>query len=96
MFELKPAETFRRRRMQKDGATGMTEGLTAYDPAGDLGSGEGIAVFMAEAFRTNDAAYISNALGVVARAKGMARSPARPGCRESSSTVLSVRGETPR
>ena len=27
---------------------------------------------MAEAFETNDAAYISHALGVVARAKGMA------------------------
>ena len=46
--------------------------LTAYDPAEDLGSDEAIAIFMAEAFETNDAAYISHALGVVARAKGMA------------------------
>jgi probable addiction module antidote protein len=48
------------------------QNLTTYDPAEDLGSDEEIAVFMAEAFATNDAAYISHALGVVARAKGMA------------------------
>jgi probable addiction module antidote protein len=47
--------------------------LTPYDPAEDLGSDEAVAVFMAEAFETNDAAYISHALGVVARAKGMAQ-----------------------
>jgi len=49
----------------------MVEKLTAYDPSEDLGSDEAIAIFMAEAFETNDAAYISHALGVVARAKGM-------------------------
>ncbi len=49
------------------------EKLTNYDPAEDLGSDEAIATFMAEAFLTNDAAYISHALGVVARAKGMAQ-----------------------
>jgi len=47
--------------------------LTNYDPAEDLGSNEAIALFMAEAFQTNDVAYISHALGVVARAKGMAQ-----------------------
>jgi len=46
--------------------------LTDYDPAEDLGSDEAIAIFMAEAFATEDVAYISHALGVVARAKGMA------------------------
>ncbi len=51
----------------------MAEKLTTYDPAEDLGSDESIAIFMAEAFRTNDAGYISHALGVVARAKGMAQ-----------------------
>ncbi len=30
------------------------EKLTNYDPAGDLGSDEAIAIFMAEAFLTND------------------------------------------
>ncbi|MFP5235450.1 MAG: addiction module antidote protein [Acidobacteriota bacterium] len=47
--------------------------LTNYDPAEDLGSDEAIAAFMAEAFQTHDVAYISHALGVVARAKGMAQ-----------------------
>jgi probable addiction module antidote protein len=51
----------------------MAEKLTTYDPAEDLGSDEAIAVFMAEAFQTNDVGYISHALGVVARAKGMAQ-----------------------
>ena len=51
----------------------MKEMLTNYDPAEDLGSDEAIAAFMVEAFQTNDAGYISHALGVVARAKGMAQ-----------------------
>ena len=51
----------------------MAERLTTYDPAEDLGSDEAIAIFMAEAFQTNDAGYIAHALGVVARAKGMAQ-----------------------
>jgi len=59
--------------LQKSGAKRVTEKFTVYDPAEDLGSDEAIAVFMAEAFGTNDAAYISHALGVVARAKGMAQ-----------------------
>lgn len=50
-----------------------TEKFTTYDPAEDLGSDEAIAIFMAEAFETQDAGYISHALGVVARAKGMAQ-----------------------
>ena len=50
----------------------MTTKLTAYDPAEDLTSEEAIATFMAEAFQTEDVAYIAHALGVVARAKGMA------------------------
>ena len=51
----------------------MPEKLTTYDPAEDLASEESIALFMAEAFQTSDAAYIAHALGVVARAKGMAQ-----------------------
>lgn len=51
----------------------MAEKLTTHDPAEDLNSDEAIAIFMAEAFQTNDAGYIAHALGVVARAKGMAR-----------------------
>ena len=50
----------------------MAKKLTTYDPAEDLTSDEAIAIFMAEAFQTNDVSYIAHALGVVARAKGMA------------------------
>lgn len=51
----------------------MTEKLTTYDPAEDLVSDEAMATFMAEAFATSDAAYIAHALGLVARARGMAQ-----------------------
>lgn len=51
----------------------MTDKLTTYDPAEDLTSDEAIATFMAGAFETNDAGFISHALGIVARAKGMAQ-----------------------
>jgi probable addiction module antidote protein len=51
----------------------MAQKLTSYDPAEDLGSDEAIAVFIAEALETGDAAYVSHALGVIARAKGMAQ-----------------------
>lgn len=56
-----------------NGANQMAEKLTTYDPAEDLTTDEAIALFMGEAFQTNDAAYIAHALGVVARAKGMAQ-----------------------
>ena len=51
----------------------MTEKLTTYDPAEDLATDDAVALFMAQAFETNDASYIAHALGVVARAKGMAQ-----------------------
>jgi len=57
----------------------MTEMLTTFDPAEDLTSDEAIATFMAEAFETNDAGYIAHALGVVARAKGMAQIASQTG-----------------
>src|SRR5665811_445577 len=53
--------------------------LTNFDPAADLTSDKAIAFFMEEAFRTNDVRYISHALGVVARAKGMAQIAAQTG-----------------
>lgn len=71
----------------------MTEKLTTYDPAEDLGSEEAIAVFLAEAFETNDAAYIAHALGVVARAKGMAQIAGLTGLsREQLYRTFSERG----
>lgn len=51
----------------------MIKKLTSYDPAEDLTTDEAMATFMAAAFETNDAGYIAHALGVVARAKGMAQ-----------------------
>ncbi|SMD19579.1 addiction module antidote protein [Rhizobium sp. RU36D] len=50
----------------------MTDMITDYDPAEDLDTPEAISVFVNEALQTDDAAYIAHALGVVARAKGMA------------------------
>lgn len=50
----------------------MTEILTDYDPAEDLDTPEAISVFVNEALKSDDAAYIAHALGVVARARGMA------------------------
>jgi probable addiction module antidote protein len=51
----------------------MTQTLTTYDPAEDLTSDAAIAIFMEQAFASGDASYIAHALGVVARAKGMAQ-----------------------
>ena len=51
----------------------MPEKLTTYDPAEALVNDKEMAFFMAEAFETGDSAYIAHALGVVARAKGMAQ-----------------------
>lgn len=51
----------------------MTEKLTIFDPAEGLATDEAIAAFMADAFESGDAGYIAHALGVVARAKGMAQ-----------------------
>lgn len=50
----------------------MTEQLYTYDPAEALDTPEAIAVFMADAFETGDASYIAKAMGVVAKARGMA------------------------
>lgn len=51
----------------------MAVTLTTYDPAEDLTSGVAIATCMAAAFATEDPGYIAHALGVVARAQGMAQ-----------------------
>src|SRR5690606_1054111 len=60
------------RNWPTNGANKMTEKLTTYDPATALVGDEEIAFFMADAFETGDAAYIARALGVGARARGMA------------------------
>lgn len=71
----------------------MADTLTAYDPAAALVDDEEIAVFMAEAFETGDAAYIAKALGVVARAKGMTEISRKTGLsREQLYRSFSERG----
>jgi len=57
----------------------MPEKLTTYDPAAALINDKEIAFFMADAMETGDARYIAHALGIVARAKGMAQIAAQTG-----------------
>ena len=57
----------------------MAEKLTNYDPATALVDDDEIAFFMSDALATGDAAFIAKALGVVARAKGMADIAAKTG-----------------
>jgi probable addiction module antidote protein len=51
----------------------MAEKLTTYDPAAALVDDQEIAFFMSDAFATGDSNYVAKCLGVVARAKGMAK-----------------------
>ena len=50
----------------------MAETFTEFDPAEYLTSPEAIAAFVTDALETGDAGYIAKAIGVAARAKGMA------------------------
>jgi len=49
----------------------MSKTLSKFDAAATLRDPEAIAEYMAAAFETQDPSYVSHALGVVARAKGM-------------------------
>ena len=69
------------------------EKLTSYDPAEDIGSDEAIAVFMAEAFQTNDVGCMAHVVGVVPRAKGMAQIASQTGLsREQLYRSFSAKG----
>ncbi|MDH0864129.1 addiction module antidote protein [Mitsuaria sp. GD03876] len=57
----------------------MAEKFSPFDPAEMLSSEEEIAIYLDEALKTNDAAYVAHALGVVARAKGMKTVAAQTG-----------------
>ncbi len=71
----------------------MVEKPTTFDPAEGLTSDEAIAAFMADAFESGDAGYIAHALGVVARAKGMAQISSQTGLsREQLYRSFSERG----
>jgi len=64
-----------------------------FDAAQLLDSEEAIAVFMDEAFKTNDAAYIAHAIGVAARAKSMTRVASETGlAREQLYRSFSAQG----
>lgn len=51
----------------------MTLKTTAFDVADYLEDDEAIADYLSEALETQDTAYISHAIGSVARAKGMSK-----------------------
>jgi probable addiction module antidote protein len=44
-----------------------------FDPAAYLDSEEAISAYLTDALESNDAGFIADALGVVARARGMAK-----------------------
>ncbi len=71
----------------------MNDPLTNFDPAELLDSDETIAAFMADAFESGDAGYIAQALGVVARARGMSEIARETGLsREQLYRSFSARG----
>ena len=51
----------------------MAVKFTSFDPAEALDSKEAIEVFVVEAFKSGDTAYIAASLGVVARSKGLSQ-----------------------
>jgi probable addiction module antidote protein len=66
---------------------------TLFDAADYLDSVEAIAVYLEDAFETDDPTYIARALGTVARAKGMTEVARKTGLsRESLYKALSAEG----
>jgi probable addiction module antidote protein len=64
-----------------------------FDPANYLDNDEAIAAYMEEAMKTNDPAFIVDALGVCARARGMSEIASSTGLsRENLYRSLSVDG----
>ena len=67
--------------------------LTDFDPADYLTDAESVMAYLEEAFATNDSDFIADALGVVARAKGMAEISKKIGMsRESLYKALGPKG----
>jgi len=67
--------------------------ITPFDAADYLTTAEACAVFLTEALKTDDVAYIANAIGVVARARGMADIAKKTELsREGLYKTLSVKG----
>jgi probable addiction module antidote protein len=66
---------------------------TPFDAADYLDSAEAIAIYLEDAFETDDPVYITHALGTVARAKGMTEVARKTGLsRESLYKALSAEG----
>ena len=65
-----------------------------FDPARFLGRPAAQAELLADAFETGDARYIANALGIVARARGMTHVAKEAGVtREALYKTLSMEGD---
>ena len=64
-----------------------------FDPAKYLDSPEAVATYMTEALETGDPAFVADALGVIARARGMTEVAREAGVsRESLYRALSAEG----
>ena len=71
----------------------MKHEVTDFDPAEYLDNDEMIAGYLSDALETQDSAFIADAIGVVARAKGMKRVAEDAGVsRESLYRALSASG----
>ena len=71
----------------------MKHEITDFDPAEYLDNDKMIAGYLSDALETQDSAFIADAIGVVARAKGMKRVAEDAGVsRESLYRALSVSG----
>ncbi len=65
-----------------------------FDPADHLKTPEAQAYLLEDALSTGDAAYIADALGIIARARGMTDTAAKAGVtREALYKALSVKGD---
>ncbi|MBZ3691632.1 addiction module antidote protein [Phyllobacterium calauticae] len=72
----------------------MTIRTTPFDPARYLDTPESQAELLSDAFETGDASYIADALGIVARAKGMTQIAREAGVtREALYKTLSAKGD---
>ncbi|OYW53370.1 MAG: putative addiction module antidote protein [Hyphomicrobium sp. 32-62-53] len=71
----------------------MKRDITDFDPAEYLENDDMIAAYLSDALETQDPAFIADAIGVVARAKGMKRVAEDAGVsRESLYRALSANG----
>ena len=72
----------------------MTIRTTPFDPARYFDTPESQAELLSDAFETGDASYIADALGIVARAKGMTQIAKEAGVtREALDKTLSAKGD---